>query len=275
MPENELCRAVKSFPVNGINRVVAALFSVCLSAFAFGDTLNENAYEVYYGDFNDDGRAGDVYYHRKDTFVLIHGEIAIPLSVANEGSYVVYEGSNGTVTELVLSKSSLGNYTLGELNSDYYFTDTNGDGLPDIVAVALGTSGQSVTLLGSDTGVLTATINERPPENIESPPSARIATSAIVTAEERIAIDKLQSLGGSFRVDESGAATYSIPIVAPAGSAGVAPGISLNYSSMAGNGIAGKGWSLGGFGSISRCRQTLFQDGASKPISWGQTIVFV
>lgn len=73
---------------------------------------------------------------------------------------------------------------------------------------------------------------------------------------------------GEFRVDESGAATYSIPIALAAGTAGVKPHLSLNYSSSSANSIVGQGWSLGGLSSITRCRQTLLRDGAAKPITW-------
>ncbi|MCX2783662.1 PQQ-binding-like beta-propeller repeat protein [Microbulbifer thermotolerans] len=76
------------------------------------------------------------------------------------------------------------------------------------------------------------------------------------------------SLPGQFRVNETGAASYSIPLSLPAGTAGVAPEISLNYSSQAGNGLVGHGWSIGGLSAIARCRQTLGQDGQAKAITW-------
>ena len=75
--------------------------------------------------------------------------------------------------------------------------------------------------------------------------------------------------GGSFRVDESGAATYSIAIATPPGSGGVSPKLSLNYSSQGGNGVVGMGWSLGGLSAISRCRATKETDGANLPMSFG------
>jgi len=80
--------------------------------------------------------------------------------------------------------------------------------------------------------------------------------------------DQIGTLAGEFRVNESGAATYSVPIAAPTGTAGVAPGITLNYSSSGANGIAGLGWSLGGLSAISRCRSTLGQDDVARPITW-------
>ncbi len=68
--------------------------------------------------------------------------------------------------------------------------------------------------------------------------------------------DKVGATAAEFRVDESGAATYSIPLYAVPGTAGVAPKISLNYSSQGGYGPLGKGWSIGGISSITRCRAT-------------------
>lgn len=104
--------------------------------------------------------------------------------------------------------------------------------------------------------------------SILSPPTPVVQTSSIVSPEDIADTDKLNVLGGSFRVDEGGAATYSIPIMVPAGSGGVTPEVNLVYSSAAGNGIAGQGWSLNAAGAVSRCRQTLFQDGEAKPITW-------
>jgi RHS repeat-associated protein len=74
------------------------------------------------------------------------------------------------------------------------------------------------------------------------------------------------SMDGRFNVDERGAATYELAIAAAPGTAGVTPRISLNYSSSDDDGIAGRGWSIGGLSSITRCRQTLAQDNAMAAI---------
>ena len=80
----------------------------------------------------------------------------------------------------------------------------------------------------------------------------------------------LGAINGAFRVNEQGAATYDIPVMTFAGTAGVAPQVSLNYSSSGGSGIAGVGWSISGISAISRCRQTESQDGEgkSRPLSF-------
>ncbi|MFZ2752994.1 MAG: SpvB/TcaC N-terminal domain-containing protein, partial [Lysobacteraceae bacterium] len=72
-------------------------------------------------------------------------------------------------------------------------------------------------------------------------------------------------LAGSASVS-GGAASYEIPIVVPPGRRGMQPGLSLNYSSRAGNGIAGMGWSLSGLSSLHRCPQTLEQDGQIRAV---------
>ncbi|MEX0941679.1 MAG: FG-GAP-like repeat-containing protein [Pseudomonadales bacterium] len=79
--------------------------------------------------------------------------------------------------------------------------------------------------------------------------------------------DAVGAIAGNFRVDESGGANYSIPILTAPGSGGVAPQISLDYSSQGGNGVAGVGWSLSGISAISRCRQTKETDNATSAIN--------
>ncbi|WP_163839463.1 FG-GAP-like repeat-containing protein [Pseudoxanthomonas sacheonensis] len=68
--------------------------------------------------------------------------------------------------------------------------------------------------------------------------------------------DAVSATAAEFRVDESGAAAYSIPLYAVPGTAGVVPQLTLSYSSQNGDGPVGKGWAIGGLSSISRCRAT-------------------
>ena len=66
---------------------------------------------------------------------------------------------------------------------------------------------------------------------------------------------------GSLTVDETGGASYVIPIAVPPGTAGLEPSLSFVYGSRGGNGLLGMGWSLGGLSVIHRCPQTEAQDG--------------
>src|SRR3954463_11195667 len=76
------------------------------------------------------------------------------------------------------------------------------------------------------------------------------------------------STPGSFRVTESGAAEYRIPIQVPPGIAGVEPKLALVYNSQAGNGPLGVGWTLEGLSSITRCPRTAAQDGVRGAINY-------
>jgi len=99
--------------------------------------------------------------------------------------------------------------------------------------------------------------NIPPPIEIATPNGAWTADSASVGAT-----------AATFRVDEMGAATYSIPILTAPGISGVAPKISLNYTSQGVNGIVGVGWSIGGLSVIERCRQTQATDGINVGVTY-------
>lgn len=76
---------------------------------------------------------------------------------------------------------------------------------------------------------------------------------------------------GSFAVTPSGGAGYSIPITLPQGVAGLQPQLVLEYNSQGERGLAGVGWSLRGFSVISRCPQTVRQDGVRMPVTLTST----
>lgn len=69
--------------------------------------------------------------------------------------------------------------------------------------------------------------------------------------------DQVGSSVGEFSVSQSGAAIYTMPLYAPPGTAGVAPQISISYSSQGGYGPLGQGFVLTGESAITRCRATV------------------
>ena len=100
--------------------------------------------------------------------------------------------------------------------------------------------------------------------------SAASATlpTAVTNASASAESDKVGASAGQFRVNESGAATYTMPLTLLPGTAGVEPPLSFNYNSQGGSGPMGRGWSIGGLSAIVRCRQTLHQDQKAMPITW-------
>ncbi len=134
-------------------------------------------------------------------------------------------------------------------------------------------AGQEAAQIGaaasmSAAAVADAVFGPAPVNGVAPAPSAAANPGPLVSPSDINESDSLGMTEGRFRVDEKGAATYSIPIQSAAGTAGVVPKVSLNYSSASGNGIAGRGWSIGGLSGISRCRQTREQDRNTSALSF-------
>jgi RHS repeat-associated protein len=110
--------------------------------------------------------------------------------------------------------------------------DPDGDGLTNIAEYGLGTDPQAYDTGKSALGGSTP---------------AGWPSTGDTTKTSAVGVTK-----GEFSVDKNGAATYSIPIWVSPGTAGMEPQLALNYSSQAGPGIAGFGWSLSGISQISR-----------------------
>ncbi|MDR2213566.1 MAG: FG-GAP-like repeat-containing protein [Pseudomonadales bacterium] len=81
----------------------------------------------------------------------------------------------------------------------------------------------------------------------------------------------LMNVPGAFEVSNSGAATYTIPISVPPGTAGMVPELALSYSSEQGNGLLGLGWQLAGLPVIQRCPRTVAQDGIKGSVTFTAT----
>ena len=72
---------------------------------------------------------------------------------------------------------------------------------------------------------------------------------------------------GNFNVNSLGGATYTIPIDVLPGVNGLAPALSLVYSSNSGAGIAGYGWQIGGISVMGRSPQTFYNEYATTAVN--------
>ncbi len=94
-----------------------------------------------------------------------------------------------------------------------------------------------------------------------SEPAIARAAGVQLTPAQILASDSVGGSSGAFSVNESGHATYSLPILVSPGAGSMAPSVSLNYSSgETSDGYLGVGWSIGAGSGISRCRKT-FESG--------------
>ncbi len=214
-------------------------FNLSPSAALIGDSAwVASTHDLLAGDTNGDG----------DDELLVKpnspGSIALLIGINGSGAPYILQD---------LSSSAIG-YDLGAADTTIELTDSNGDGRDDLYIRVNGVV-QYVAPADS-TGLLQFLVQTPPAPAAFSDPGASATSDAIGSTE------------GNFRVSENGMATYSIPIAVAAGTAGVAPTLSLNYTGSTQNGIAGIGWSLGGLSSISRCRQTMEQDGQAEAIDF-------
>jgi uncharacterized protein (TIGR02594 family) len=76
---------------------------------------------------------------------------------------------------------------------------------------------------------------------------------------------------GSLNVNSMGGATYSIPLELLPGVNGLAPNLSLVYSSNSEPGIAGHGWQISGLSTISRGPKTYYGDGTASGVELDTT----
>ena len=74
---------------------------------------------------------------------------------------------------------------------------------------------------------------------------------------------------GTFSVDRTGAAVYSVPVEVPPGTAGMEPSLSIVVVSRGSDGLLGVGGALEGLSSIGRCAKTRAQDGKPGSVDYG------
>jgi hypothetical protein len=77
------------------------------------------------------------------------------------------------------------------------------------------------------------------------------------------------TIASTFNVNEFlGEAQYSLQIFTPEGRGGLRPHLSLEYRHRAGDGPLGIGWGVGGLSAITRCPQTVAQDGKAREVRY-------
>lgn len=126
-------------------------------------------------------------------------------------------------------------------------------------------SGGSITVAAPVDGSFSASLNGN---GASEPVSIRVEDAAGNSSPVTDIGAAVGALAGTFIVNETGAATYTVPIDIPPGVAGMQPELALSYSSQAGNGLLGVGWNLSGLSAITRCPKTYAQDSIFDGVSF-------
>lgn len=75
-------------------------------------------------------------------------------------------------------------------------------------------------------------------------------------------------------VTPSGGMSHSVPVNVAAGRNGMQPNLNIAYASQAGNGVMGKGWSIGGLSAITATNASIYYDGKAGGINLNKTDQF-
>ncbi|MGR6872654.1 FG-GAP-like repeat-containing protein [Pseudomonas sp. HK3] len=210
------------------------------------DKINRtNSIKVHIGDFNGDGHSDQLLQPIASSepgnmwLTIIYGSSGkLPLKIETIGSAPLSYG--GLKTNVV------------ELN----IIDVNGDGKSDIVVEYISPDFSSykkkAVVYGHSSSI--GSLEWLHPNS----PSYTVGHTAATKPNHGSIVPG--GISGSFRVSESGAATFSLPLYSPKGPAGMSAGLSLSYSSQGGNGPLGMGWNINAGSIINRCPGTQYQD---------------
>ena len=253
-----------------LNQILATigvlLACLCLGSQAVAVEFDESKYEVYFGDFNSDGNAGDIYFHPKDKFVLIHGDIAIPLFISGGDGFAYYANGSGSAELLTLSDSELSGYTMAVFGVEYFFSDDNADGYLDLIVTSPPQGMGRVVAMGSSSSSGT------PELFVSIPDTFNYDLSEDFFLPDLSDGDFVAITEGAYSVS-NGVASYNVPIKLPPAINNLKPSLSLTYSSdNNGSGAVGLGWSISGLSAITLCHQTISQNGELKYGKYGSRL---
>ena len=201
----------------------------------FGVDWAPGSADVVIGDFNGDNR---------DDVLLVGLK-------SGQSSYLLLANTNGQISSSPVQTFTPGTSGTNWSGADYrmFAADFTGDGRAELYRQALAPAGTNSIASFTASGTLSAVTTHNAPS----------ISNGLTTAIGR--------LPGEFSVGANGGAEYEIPLDLPAGTNGLKPSLSFQYSSQSGNGLLGMGWGLSGLSAITLCPKTLDQDGVIEGVS--------
>ena len=274
-----------------IRLISQSIVLVCLFAITTGyalatSNLQADSFDVYINELD-----GEIYFKAKEKILLISSDISIPIIYQDSESLMVTgEGVNATI-QPAPDNVDMSNFE--PVDFDLFFGDFNGDGITDILFKGKNNIQQSMIVYGASSSVPSNVYAFRQLEGLDVYSQSLVIQDRnqdgrddilIVSGEflitvayastagefsesvtvEPVNLPKTSLVGatpGAFNVSQSGAATFSVPIKLPPAVGGMAPNLSLRYSSQSGNGLLGLGWQVNGISYITRCSTNYERDG--------------
>ena len=242
--------------------VVCRFLYITLFLLSFSCLASDYAnYDVYTDE------SGNIYLKAPDKLVVLPQRKAIPIQIASpNGLLRLYEVKGVWYVEvLTQAEWDALNLTPGnDIVEEIRYDDFDGSGTAKLF-LALRHRTTSQLLISDLTG--TPAIEAFYFEPVELAGNSQDAP--VFSSFATIASPSINALtAGEFRVDESGAATYSMPLSLPAGIAGVTPQLAFSYNSSGGEGYMGSGWSFAGGSAITRCPKNLSVDTVQGNVSF-------
>lgn len=268
------------------------IFFIVNSSVAASSDSSYQGYEV----FTDS--AGNIIVRQPPKFILIAGEINIPLNYTPKNGVfkLVKNGSTWTLVPITQAQFDALTLTLAT-HLELEFHDIDGDGIADMFIRAQNGNSPSfiISNLNGQANVDGYEVNENGDIDISQGNQLIIAdinndgildivvqnTDAVYlgsrsgklvnTGAQQQFLSPASIIGlsaGQFKVTETGAATYSVPLSLPQGTAGVIPQVAISYSSQGGEGILGMGWNISASSAIARCPKNIAIDTQIKGIQY-------
>jgi RHS repeat-associated protein len=183
-----------------------------------------------------------------------------------------FDGRGANLEAIEFYGSKAGDTLLDKINADpanMLFPDADKDGLPDAWEIANGSNpnlyDRDAIKPGTGKSFLDHYLDSLwSQQQTPGPVNGSTGVGVVGTVPPLSILADHQPVGslkGALTVGGDGSASYSLPIDIPKGTGGMEPKLALAYSSNAGNGILGVGWSVSGLQQITRIGSSYRKDG--------------